>query len=52
MKNTPERLRDMEDRVRWPNTCLIRVPEGNERLNGEGKIFKELLDETFPIQNP
>ena len=24
MKNMREKLRDMEDRVRWSNTCLVR----------------------------
>lgn len=52
MKNMPGRLKGMEDRVRWSNLCPVKVPEGNERLNGEGTTFKELLDEIFPIQNP
>lgn len=50
MKNMHERLRGMEEKVRWSTTCLIRLP--GERLNGNVTICKELLDENFPMEYP
>jgi hypothetical protein len=40
MKNLPERLRVMEDIMRWSGTGRVRVVEGVERLNEEEAVSR------------
>ena len=39
-KNMKAKLRDMEDRMRRCNTCLIIVLEGENRENGKEAILR------------
>ena len=34
--------------VKCTNTCIIEVPEGEEREKGTEKIFQEIIAKNFP----
>ena len=48
MKRNEDSLRDLWDNIKGNNTCIIGVPEGEEREKGPKKIFEEIIVENFP----
>ena len=48
MKRNEDSLRDLWDNIKCNNTCIIGVPEGEEREKGPEKIFEEIIVENFP----
>ena len=43
---TKESIRDLENTIKWTNTCIGGVLEG-EREKQTGNLFKEIKAETF-----
>lgn len=41
-------LRDLWDCDKRSNTCVIRVPEGKEKLVRAQKVCKEIMSQKFP----
>ena len=48
MKRNEDSLKDLWDNIKCNNTCIIGVPEGEEREKGPKKIFEEIIVEIFP----
>ena len=48
MKRNEDSLRDLWDKIKYNNICIIGVPEGGEREKGPEKIFEEIIVENFP----
>ena len=48
MKGNEDSLRDLWDNIKHTNTCIIGVPEGDEREKGPEKIFEEITAKNFP----
>ena len=48
LKKNEESLIELWEKVKHINTCIIWVPEGEEREKGTEKIFKEIKAENFP----
>ena len=48
MKRNEGSLRDLWDKIKNTNICIIGVPEGEEREKGPEKIFEEIIAENFP----
>ena len=48
MKRNEDSLRDLWDNIKCNNSCIIGVPEGEEREKGPEKIFEEIIVENFP----
>ena len=48
LKTNEESLRELCDKVKHTNICIIGVPEGEEREKGTEKIFQEIIAENFP----
>ena len=48
MKRNEDNLKDLWDNIKCNNTCIIGVPEGEEREKGPKKIFEEIIVEIFP----
>ena len=48
MKRNEDSLGDLWDNIKCTNTCIIGVPEGEERKKGPEKIFEEVIAENFP----
>ena len=47
-KDHEERLREINDSLRWKNLCIIGVPEGTERDRGPESVFEQIIAENFP----
>ena len=47
MKRNEDSLRDLWDNIKCNNTCIIGVPEGEEREKGRKKIFEEIIVENY-----
>ena len=48
MKRNKDSLRDLWDKVKHNNICIIGVSEGEEREKGSEKIFEKIIAENFP----
>ena len=48
MKRNEDSLRDLWDRIKCTNICIIGVPEGEEREKGPEKISEEIIVKNFP----
>ena len=48
MKRNEDSLRDLWDKIKHTNICIIGVPEGEERDKGPENIFEEIIVENFP----
>ena len=48
LKTNEESLRELWDNIKCTNTCIIGVPEGEEREKETEKIFQEIIAENFP----
>ena len=48
LKRNEESLRELWDNAERTNIHIIGVPEGEERENGTGKIFQEIIAKNFP----
>ena len=48
LKDYENRLREINDRLRKKNPCLIGVPEGAERDGGPEYVFEQIKAENFP----
>ena len=48
LKTNEESLRELWDKVKGTNICIIGTPGGEDREKGTGKIFSELIAENFP----
>ena len=48
LKTNEESLRELCDKVKHTNICIIGVPEGEEREKGTEKIFQEIIAKNFP----
>ena len=48
MKRNGDSLRDLWDNIKCNNTCIIGVPEGEEREKRPEKIFEEIIVKNFP----
>jgi len=46
---TRETIRDLQNTIKWTNTCIGGVLE-REREKYTGNLFKEIKAETFPSQ--
>ena len=48
MKRNEGSLRDLWDKIKRTNICIIGVPEGEEREKGPKRISEEIIVENFP----
>ena len=48
MKRNEDSLRDLWDNIKCNSTCIIGVPEGEEREKAPEKTFEEIIVENFP----
>ena len=48
MKRKEENLRDLRDKNKHTNICIIGVPEGEEREKEPDKISEKITAENFP----
>ena len=48
MKRIEDSLRELWDNIKCTNIRIIGVPEEEEKKEGTGKIFEEILVENFP----
>ena len=48
MKRNDNSQRDLWDKTKHNNICIIGFPEGEEREKGPEKIFEEIIVEKFP----
>ena len=48
MKRKEENLRDLRDKNKHTNICIIGVPEGEEREKEPDKISEKIIAENFP----
>ena len=48
IKRTEDSLRDLWDNIKCTNIWNIGVPEEEEKKEGYGKIFEEIIVENFP----
>ena len=48
LKTNEESLRELWDKIKRTNICIIGVPEGEEGENGTEKILQEIIAENFP----
>ena len=48
LKTNEESLRELWDNVKCTNTCIIGVPEGEEREKETEKIFQEIIAKNSP----
>ena len=48
IKRNEDNLRDLWDKVKWPNIQIIGVPEEEDTEKGHEKIFEEIIVENFP----
>ena len=48
LKDHEEILREINDRLRRKNLCLIGVPESIDRDRGPESIFEQIVAENFP----
>ena len=49
MKSNEKGLRDLWNNIKYTNTSIIRVPEGEEIETRSEIIFEEIIAENFPI---
>ena len=47
-KKNEERLRNLWDNFKHPNTQIIGVPEGEEKEEGIENVFENIMNENFP----
>ena len=48
MKRTEDSLRDLWDNIKCTNIRIIGVPEEEEKKEGNGKVFEEIIAENSP----
>ena len=48
IKRNEDNLRDLWDKVKWPNIQIIGVPEEEDKKKGHEKILEEIIVENFP----
>ena len=48
MKRTGDSLRDLWDNIKCTNIRIIGVPEEEEKKEGNGKVFEEIIAENSP----
>ena len=48
MKRNEDSLRDLWDSIKPTNTCIIGVPEEEEKEKGPEKIFEDTIVENYP----
>ena len=48
MKRNEVSLRELWDNFKCTNTCIIGMPEGEEREKGSNKISEEITAKNFP----
>ena len=48
MKRNEDSLRDLWDKIKCNNICIIGVPEGEEREKGPEKILEVIIVEKLP----
>ena len=48
IKRNEDNLRDLWDKVKWPNIQIIGVPEEEDKKKGHEKILEEIIVEKFP----
>ena len=48
MKRTGDSLRDLWDNIKHTNIQIIGVPEEEEKKEGNGKVFEEIIAENSP----
>ena len=48
LKRNEESLREVWDKVKCTNICIIGVAEEEERVKVTEKIFQEIIDKNFP----
>ena len=48
LRRNEDSLRKLWGNVKCTNTCIIEVPEGEEKEKGPEKIFEEIIAENFP----
>ena len=47
MKRAEESLRDLWDNIKLTNIWIIGIPEEEEKMKGNEKIFEEIIVENF-----
>ena len=48
IKRNEDNLRDIWDNVKYPNICIIEVPEEEDKKKDHEKILEEIIVENFP----
>ena len=48
IKRNEDNLRDLWDKVKWPNIQIIGVPEEEDKTKVHEKILEEIIVENFP----
>ena len=48
IKRNEDNLRDLWDKVKYPNIQIIGVPEEEDKKKGHEKILEEIIVENFP----
>ena len=48
IKRNEDNLRDLWDNVKYPNICIIEVPEEEDKKKDHEKILEEIIVENFP----
>ena len=43
MKNHESNIRDLQDNIKLANTCIIRIPEREEKEKGIENISEEIM---------
>ena len=46
-KKTKEELRDMQENMKWNNTCITGIPEGEEKEQGIENLLEKVMMENF-----
>ena len=52
LKRNEDSLKELWDKVKCTNICIIGVPEGKEREKQTEKISQEITAEKFPSTKP
>ena len=48
MKKYESNIRDLWDKIKWANLCIIGIPERREKEKGTENIFEKIMPENFP----
>ena len=48
LMNNEGRLRETSDLLKWSNTCIIGVPEEEDKVKGPKVLFEQIITENFP----